>query len=338
MVFMKKSVRMRILELLKEHREGLRQADIVRALGVSRSYVSEVIRGLVKAGVVKRVIESGIVKYVLVRESVFEEKCPKILKLGIVWSSEYPFITYLCKYLRRESNILLETIVYSNALDATWDLVLNKVDLVLSPMVTQFLYASLTRNIVIIGGGASGGAGFYMNRDCKLEIGVSSKISTMDLLLSYGLKEIGVSGYRKVYGLSGEEIFMAIASGRARYAALWEPLASRLERMGFKKLYTLDDLGLPHCCTLAVSNRVSRDYRELVSRLYRLAIEEFTRKPEPALEWYSLKTGIPLTLLRDSIREYTYKDYIDLAQSIRALHKASLHIPSPYTLGDYIEF
>ncbi len=41
----------------------LRQCDIARAAGASRSYVSEVLRKLVSEGVVERVIEGGVVKY-----------------------------------------------------------------------------------------------------------------------------------------------------------------------------------------------------------------------------------------------------------------------------------
>ncbi len=330
-------VKEKILELLSKHKNGLRQADIVRVLNVSRSYVSEVMKEFVRRGIVKKIIDSGITKYVLVERNVEEEEKPRILRIGFIWSSEYPFLTYFCKNLKIEENIHADALVYSNALDATWDLVNNKIHLVLSPVITQFLYGTLTKNIVIIAGGASGGAGLYINKSCNLEIGISSQVSTMDLMLTYTLKELGVTDYRKYYGLSGDEVFMAIASCRARYAALWEPLATRLERMGFKREYSLDDIGLPHCCTLAVSRRIPVEYRSIIRRHYVRAIEEFVRKPDNALGWYSLKTGIPVTLLKDTIKSYTYKPYIELKETIKTLHKIGLSIPYPDTLVEYIE-
>ncbi|RLG79914.1 MAG: hypothetical protein DRO40_12000 [Thermoprotei archaeon] len=331
-------IKEKILVLLKEHREGLRQADIVKALGVSRSYVSEIMKELIRAGIVKRVIESGIAKYVLAREQPFGEKKPKILKLGIIWSSEYPFITYFGKYLKVELNIQLEPIVYSNALEATWDAVTGKIDLVLSPLVTQFIYASLTGGLTIIGGGASGGARLYENPSSRTDASASSKASTMDLLLTFGLRELGIPDTRRYYASSGEEIMMLLASGRVKYAAIWEPLATRLKKMGFKEIYTIDDLRLPHCCTLGASRSLAPDYKTRIKKIYGKALEEFAKKPEQALEWYALKTGIQIDLLKESIKHYIYKPYLEIQSSVIAFNKAGLHIPSPSTLKEVIEY
>ncbi len=327
-----RKVKDRILELLREHPEGLRQADIARALGVSRSYVSEVVNELLRKGIVKKIREHGITKIVYSTQPI--ENHVNIVRLGIVWSSEYPFITYFAKKLR-ERGYWLDVIVYSNALDATLDVVTGKIDLVLSPLVTQFLYASMTNRLRIIGGGAVGGASVIENPWARDDKAVSSKASTMDLLITLVLSEEGIPLENKMYCGSGEEIMYMIASGRAKYAAIWEPLATKLKKMGYKEIISLKDLDIPHCCTLAISTLTKLDI-ELVKKAYSESLEEYIRKPDQAIEWYSIKTGIPVQILKESTRNYRYTLDIEHEKTISVLRKAGITIPEPGNLKKYI--
>mgnify|MGYP000335990636 CR=1 FL=1 len=113
-------LREKILEVLRNNPKGLRQSEIAKALGASRSRVSEIVKELEKAGLVIRIRERGI-QVVKLSHELREKKFSRILKLGIIWSSEYPFITPFAKFLEKEHNLRLDVIVYENGLDATLD-------------------------------------------------------------------------------------------------------------------------------------------------------------------------------------------------------------------------
>lgn len=333
---MKKSTVEKILELLKNHPEGLRQADIARLLNLSRSYVSEVVKKLCRKGVVKKIVVNGVTRIVYRGGGLDTgtSSRSRLLKLGIVWSSEYPFITLFAKKMR-DKGYAVDVIVYPSAVDATLDAVTGSIDLVLSPLVTQFFYASLTGRIRIVCGGASGGSSILENPRSKTGTAVSSRASTMDLMVLLALRERNVHVEERIYGDSGEEIMYLIASGRARYAAIWEPLATKLRKTGYREVVSSIELDIPYCCTLAVNTLSSIDV-DLVKKTYVESIEEFVRCPEKALEWYSFKTGIPYSILKESIRNYRYEAEIDWARAVKVLKRAGIVIPEPSTLREYI--
>ncbi len=330
-------LRERILLLLQEHPEGLRQAEIARALNASRSRVSEIIRELERSGLIEKVKESGITKIVLAKTRIgYNETRSRILKLGIIWSSEYPFITPFAKKLRDRLGYRLEVIVYSNGLDATWDLVSGRIDLALTPMITQLLYASLTNKLKIIGGGASGGASIIHNPRGRRGIGASTKASTMDLCLTRGWKLIGREEERREYVGSGEELVRKIVRGEVEMVAIWEPLASKLKNMGYKEVASCSELEVNHCCTLATNTFIDRELVDKISALYSEALRDFIREPSRWLEWYSIKTGISVDVLKHDIRYYVFKDYVEVEKSIKLIRDTGLKIPNPALLREIV--
>ncbi len=330
-------LRERILLLLQEHPEGLRQADIARALSASRSRVSEVISELERSGIVKKISEGGVVKVVLAKTGLKKgiDKT-KTLKLGIIWSSEYPFVAPFAKKLRNQLGYKLEVIVYSNGLDATWDLVSGKINLALTPMVTQLLYASLTNKLRIIGSGASGGASIIYNPRGREGWGASTKASTMDLCLTRGWKLIGREEEHREYVGSGKELVRKIIRGEVEVVAIWEPLASKLKNMGYKEITTCSELEVNHCCTLAANTFMDRELLEKVGIIYRDALREFIRNPSRWLEWYSAKTGISVDVLKHDIQYYVFKDYIEVEKSINLIRDTGLKIPNPVLLREIV--
>lgn len=331
-------LREKIIELLANNPRGLRQADIARILGASRSRVSEIIRELEETGIVRRVREGGIILVQLVRvgDEVVKQEYKRKLKLGIVWSSEYPFITPFAKNLRNELGIELDVIVYSNGLDATWDLVTGRIDLALTPMVTQLLYSSLTNRLKIIGGGASGGASILHNPLGREGYGASTKASTMDLLLTIAWRVLGREEKQRIYLNGGDKLLRALLRGEVELIALWEPLASKARLLGYRELISAKDLGVSHCCTLATFTFLDSRLVEKISRMYHKSIVEFLRDPSRWLEWYSIKTGISMDALKNSIHSYEFHDYIDVKGMEKALRESGVRIPNPSTLKEIV--
>ncbi len=321
-------VREKILDILREG-DCLRQCDIARALGASRSYVSEVLRKLVSDGVVERVVEGGVVKY---RVRVPESFRGKTLKLGIVWASEYPFTALFAKLAERKLGLRIKVLVYPSALEATISCITGETQLALSPLPTQFLLASLTRNIVIIGGGASGGAWVYENPFAREEKALSSMASTMEVMLRVAFG----SGIDVEYASSGEELLRKTLLGRARYVAVWEPLATKIEMHGMKKITGMNELGIPHCCTLAASRSLGEELLRSLSKVYVESLEEYKKKPLAYLEWYSALTGIPVDLLKKTIQSYKVEEEVDVWRAARCMEKAGIKIPSPIMLKELV--
>ncbi len=330
-------LRERILQLLKEHPEGLRQIDIARTLNASRSRVSEIIRELEAKGIVEKIREGSIVKITLSKPIKPRETTPsKTLKIGIIWSSEYPFITPFAKKLRDKLGYSLEVRVYSNGLDATWDLVIGEIDLALTPMITQLLYASLTSKLKIIGGGATGGASIIRNPRGREGWGASTKASTMDLCLTRAWKLMGVEEEHREYAMSGEELMRKLVKGEVELIAIWEPLASKLKNMGYREITSCRELEVNHCCTLAANTRIEEGLLEKIGSIYAEALREFMRNPYRWLEWYSAKTSISVDVLKHDIQYYEYKDYVEVEKSIKLINDTGLKIPNPNILREIV--
>ncbi len=323
------NVRDRILRLLEDIPGGVMQSYIHRALGVSKSRVSEIVRMLEDEGLVVR-IRVGSQYLVRLSSSPSTVKPPKgKIRLGLVWSSEYPFITPFAKLLERRLGIRLVVRVYPSAIEATQALLRGEVELALSPLVTQFYSSMISGGEVrILGGGAYGG-GVVLERSEAWGGIASSRLSTMDLCRAMALKEgIIEEGQARYFDEPWEAVRLA-ALGKPRYIVAWHPLFVKLYRYGYKPLVGCDELGAKYCCTLASTTRVPRSLLEKISAVYSEAISEFKRKPYTWIEWYSAEVGIPSDLVKDGLKYYGFRDeiHVDLVED--TLKKAGIRIPDP---------
>ncbi len=330
-------LREKILELLHRYPKGLRQADIARILSASRSRVSEVVSELEKAGLVVRVREGSIVLVKLASTvSKSEPSSSRRLKLGIIWSSEYPFVTPFAKNLRDKLGVELEVVVYTNGLDATWDLVTGRIDLALTPMVTQVLYGALTSRLAIIGGGATGGASILRNPRGREGYGASTRASTMDLLLTLAWRILGRDEKQRIYIDSGDRLLRSLLRGDVELVAIWEPLATKARVLGYKEVISVRELGVTHCCTLSANKGFDQRLLEKISSIYRGSIELFKKNPNRWLEWYSVKTGISVDVLKKSITSYEFNEYVDIHGMEKVFKKCGLRIPSPSIVKEMV--
>jgi predicted transcriptional regulator len=303
------TVKRRIIEFLKSYQGVIiPQSHIHRALGVSKSRVSEVLRELELEGLIER-HSIGKSKVVYIKPGFSERRVEvqsKVLKLGLVYSSEYLFLGGFIKRLVKRG-YSVEVRVYRDGLRATRALAEGEVQAVLSPLVGQlYLYPAYKTYRVVLRGLRGGFRVLYKEGSSII---YSSLISTMDYVRYYALSRRLVEATSTVYYTDPSDLReLSIKGG---YVVTWHPVYLELENRGFKAIYTPSDLDADFCCTLGVSRTLSeRDYT-LVKKAYFESLEDYSKRPEKYLEYYSALTGIDTPILKSATREYTIASELD---------------------------
>lgn len=222
----------------------------------------------------------------------------------------------------------LDVVVYENGLDATWDLVTGKLDLVLSPLITQIMYYAITGRLRIVAGGASGGAEVLENSRSRSHYATSTMSSTMDLCLAKALREGLVEFDDVIYENSGKDILRNAIRGNAKFAALWEPLASKAKLHGLRKVIECRDLGINYCCTLAARPEIDQKVIDKIVKCYSEAIELFTRDPTMWLSWYASIVSIDVDELKHGIRSYTFRGDVCFEEVKEMMKNVPIVVPS----------
>jgi predicted transcriptional regulator len=320
----------KIIDILAKNPNGIPQSYIHRSLSVSKAYISIILKGMEKQGIIYRtkIGNTYIVK--------LAGKAPlnnKVLRLGIVWSSEYLFLGHFAKTLKNLYNIDLTVNVYSNALQATLAIIRGEIDAVLSPLVTQLYAYILSRNIVIAGGGAGGGATLYEFPKSKTDIIISSEASSMDLcrLIASKRKIIEHEGVR--YFTTPNEALEFIKRGKARYAVIWHPLTEFVKPIEHRVVIDCGEFEeIKHCCTLALSKFIGIENIEKISAAYRNAIIEFLHSPVKFIDWYSSITNIDSSILRKALNAYRYTYEIDSKDIQTVVDAININIPQKHAM------
>ncbi|MCC6057337.1 MAG: MarR family transcriptional regulator [Desulfurococcaceae archaeon] len=321
----------KILEILSGFPEGVPQPYLAKALGVSKSYLSLVLRDLEKRGLIYRVKIGNTYIVRLTRMESRSVARGKVLRLGIVWSSEYLFLGYFAKILRDREDIELKVYVYPNALQTVLALLRGDVDAVLSPLVTQVYGYILSRNFSIVGGGASGGGYIYEIPNSGSNIIASSGVSTMDFCRALALKKgyVEASVEDTMYFESAQEALSIAKRGLVRYLVVWHPINIDIEGIGGRKIFECSEIEeLSYCCTLAISRSIGFEIVEKVADIYRESIDLFNRDKERFLEWYSNVVGIDIAVLRKALKEYVYKPELTFKQFTKFIDVLDLEVPT----------
>ncbi len=330
---MEENLRLRIVKFLVHHRNGVTQSALAKALGVSKSYLSVVIRELERQGIVYRVKlgNSYIVK--LVQQEIFTKARPRVLRLGFVWSSEYLFLAPFAKMLRNKLGIDLHVSVYPSATQATLALIRGEMDAVLSPLVTQIYAFLLAKNLVIAGGGARGGAAIYTIPNTESSAIASSELSTMDLCRALAMRRGIIDAESTRYFHQPDEAIAMAKLRKVRYVVVWHPLTHSMERLGMKRVAMCSEFAeIGYCCTLALSRTLDRELMEKISKIYSESIELFRNRPELYLDWYSAITGIDTDTLRKAVKAYSYEPYLDAKRIILTAQAMRIEVPDIRTL------
>lgn len=326
-----------VVRLLSEHPEGVLQSRIHKVLGVSKSRVSEVLRELEIAGIITRVKLGN--QYLIRLSGVNTPQRPnsKILRLGVIWSTEYVFITPFAKNLKEVLGFEIEVITYPNALAATRALINGEVDLALTPLITQLYAYALTKSLKIIGGGAYGGALIMYNPNTLADTVASSELSTMDLCRFLAIKEGIIESDTTKYFNKPADVRQLVLGREVKYIVVWHPLTEELLKLGLKVITSCNELELEHCCTLAANVSVDRELRAKISQLYANSLEEFNRDPSRWIEWYSTRVGVDPSIVARGVEQYRLNPYIGKEDVMKLMIRACIPLPHHTSVTEVIE-
>jgi predicted transcriptional regulator len=305
---LKSALKERVVKLLSQYQGSyIPQSHIHKAVGGSKSSVSEILAELEREGLIARVVV-GRNKLVYVYPGLQErvvEQAQRALKLGIVYSSEYLFLGGFVKALERRG-WRVDVVVFREGLKATKAVAEGLVDMALSPLPSQLYLYPLYRSYIVVPAGLKGGF-----RVVELGGGgpvYSSIISTMDYARHVALSKRLVEADRTVYYRDPDEV----KPGRVKsgYVVAWHPLYIELERAGYKPILTPEDLEVDFCCTLALSKKIGERAIDTVVEAYMASLRAYKRDPDRWIEYYSLVTGIDTSTLRSATREYSLAESI----------------------------
>jgi predicted transcriptional regulator len=293
----------KVISILKE-KGSVPQSELGKLSGLSKSRLSEVLSELEKEGLVKR-------RKVLGKNLEVSLSQDRFLRLGIIRAAEYPFIIPFIKNLEnRGYNVTVK--IYENGVDLTRDLVEGKLDLGLSPIITQMIFSTIYRNIRIVGGGAKGGGGI-IGKTCNRI--ASTVMSSMEIWAFSEFKNIEI-----IPSYSSYQMLDFLEKGIVDGIAIWEPFLSILERKGHK-VHRFTPL---HCCTLAV--RDTMDW-ERIKNIYEESFSWFKSSMDRWISSYSNLLNIDYNILKEASKNYEFDYYLDLNEFKNALKNSGIFIP-----------
>ncbi|RLG79265.1 MAG: hypothetical protein DRO10_00520 [Thermoprotei archaeon] len=334
----KSIIREKLLKLLSEGGE-VPQSLLPRLLNASKSRISEVLKILDAEGLIikKKIGNQYLISLKKEYQISLKKEWRKVLRIAVVWSSEYPFLTTFAKKLS-ERNLKLRLSVYPSAIEATTAAIRGEAELVLAPLITELYVAVWTRNLRIIGGGATGGAYILKHPEVETGVVISSKLSTMDALRAVAIKEGEVPAERTFYFSKPDELIKSVKRKEVEYAVVWHPLTKKLVNLGMKKIHNIIDYDFLNCCTLAVNTSLSPSLRALLGKIYEASLEEFSKNPKRWIEWYSLNVGINPQIVSDAwAGEYRVSNYVDRKYVEKLLNRVGISIPSTSTYITFIQ-
>jgi predicted transcriptional regulator len=320
------SIKKRVLEFLKNYQGSyIPQSHIHRALGVSKSRISEILRELESEGFIIRQ-NIGKSKIVYVNPGIFEKYLEiqhRVLKIGIVYSSEYLFLGGFIKRLKKRG-FSVNILIYRDGLRASRALAEGLVHVTLSPLVGQLYLYPTYRTYRIILAGLQGG--FRVLRKVGSSRVYSSMISTMDYVRYYSQSKGLVEASTTIYYSDPSNLHIARRDGG--FVVTWHPVYLELEKWSFKTLYTPSDLDVEFCCTLGVSNTITQREYKILEKTYIEALDEYSSRPSRYIDYYSTITGIDTSILKSAIKEYSVSSELSLKTINKVLYTYTPTLPN----------
>jgi predicted transcriptional regulator len=364
-----------LLEILKENGGKEYQAALVSKSGFSRSRVSEVLSKMEKEGLVSR-SPLGIGKNVNVmlnfkgewskdsRSGGSRRKIKRWIRLGFTNAAEYPYVVEFKKLLKDRLDLNADLRIYANGIEVMRDLSLFRLDLGISPILTEFMFYSIGAPIKIIAPAGSGGSSLVVSKENyrmrgsrskrrKKEVGggegeeagpliAATKLSTMELLMRSCVKKTLLPKLSRVaYSSSPSEMIHGVSSRLVQGACMWEPYASILltrRSDEFSRLARYSELGEHICCALGVSSKLESSSPANLDKIRKIFLESLDKMAKldrtKLIEPYSALTGFAPKLLRQVSKEYTYPQELDPSMVSRQFERAGLEVPAPYSVKD----
>ncbi len=294
----------RILRLLNEAKyDGILQSEIVERLSVSKSRVSEILNHLESKGEIVRKIETGKSYRVWISKYYpFGE----FIRIGILKSTEYsPLI----------SSLDADFVIYENAIDLTRDLILEKIDVAASPLITQIMFGIMMKNIRIFNVIAENGSGIVFGKK-KNKIFGTTEMSAMEVNLKAVKRKFNIKAFR--YYTSPEKMVEDLR--KIEGVAIWEPYISMIER---NKVYFNEIIGDYPCCTIAANDialKCKRDkIEELLNKIQRKRGGFDSKKISDIL-------GFDEEVIKKSVKSYNFNPDYSIDEILKYLKKGGIEM------------
>ncbi len=304
----------KIIELLeKVGPRGIAQSEIYKILGLSKSWVSELLSTMERRGVIIR--SKGPGKTLIVRLSRYgDPSVSRTLAIGLVPSVEYlPLPLFMRK--AREWEYLIEPSIKRSVLEVAVSFIRGEYHLAYLPIYMLPLLKVLGIGFKVIGSMALGGASIIGRDFSNIRSIFSSMLSTMEIL-SIGYIRItrsitSHSEHRIRYYRDPDSVIESIVRGEDSIAMIWEPYSSIAEIRGLKKIPASDILGEYHCCVLIARDDIPPEIMSKIRRAHVSSIEELPHHIDSLIYSFSEMIGVPHTITKKGYREYIFTHQID---------------------------
>lgn len=308
----KLSIEERILRIVTNKGEdGILQTQLVSALGYSRSYISETLKKMENKGILRRERENPFQLRIYLLKN--NKKYSRRISVGLLASSEYIFAIAAIRRVARKAGISVNFKFYANTRNLNSDAMAGKIQILLSPTLSQLIMSLSSDSISMLRPIATGGSCIIENVKSKSDLNISSSSSTMILMMSKFLDGKGKNDVRRMDDAA--KSIELIRNGSYKRIAIWEPYASNLlldENCNVSAFYR-EILGNFPCCFLCTTHEFEKSMPEMVSLIcseYDAEIEELNFKEKDvlcAIELISNKTGIPFPVVVKTLQNYDFK-------------------------------
>lgn len=305
---------LKIIELLeKVGPQGIAQSEIYKILGLSKSWVSELLSSMERRGIITR--SKGPGKTLIVRLSRYgDPSISRTLTIGLVPSVEYLSLPLLMKKAR-EWGYLVEPSIKRSVLEVAVSFIRGGYHLAYLPIYMLPLLKALGIGFKVIGSVALGGASIIGRDFLNIRSIFSSMLSTMEILsVAYIRATRSItshSEHRIRYYRDPDSVIESLARGGEGIAMTWEPYSSIAEIRGLKKIPASDILGEYHCCVLIARDDIPSEIMSKIRRAHISSIEELPHHIDSLLYSFSELIGIPRTIIKKGYREYIFTHQID---------------------------
>ncbi len=323
---MNKDIEKNIVKLL-ENGETL-QSNIYKALNVSKSRVSEVLKDLEERNLISR---QKIGKNYLVSLNSYLKETESSIRLGIVRSSEYGYIIPLKKIVK-DRGIELNVKVYDSGIEVMKDLIMGKLDFGISPIVSQIFFAYTGFPVKIVAPAGSGGGYLFSNANDKKPKALSSRLSTMELILRTAANNSIIRDPAQVSYFDDPKVAVnEYLKGKADTITIWEPFAGMLKAEGIKETYSYSEME-HYCCTLSAHTSLKENVIDSFREDFYKSIEVYEKNRKSYAFAYAALLGLPYGLVEGSLNDYKYHHDIELKILERQLAYAGVSIPNSSVL------
>ena len=236
---------------------GVSQRELFETIGISKSYLSEILSSMEERKLISRKLEPGKMKRIWSSE-FFPGFSQGILRIGMLKSSEYLPLLHSIRKKAESAGILLRVRVYRSALSLIDDLKSGILEIAFAPLYTSVVSTFTASNLRIVHLIASGGAGIFRKTGYDGTSCRSTEVSSMILMLrayldSTGLKPVIEPFTDPCLGMNG------FLSGKYGQICIWEPFASHLRHVDHvNEMAEYSGLlgDLPCCCVVVRNNTI----------------------------------------------------------------------------------